>query len=170
LAGRQVRAHVRKHVVDARVDPPGRTDVGEISIWDLDDRTVPLLVRARDIVAALCLLDRQIASIHLERLEHTRRDELLPRHPGDDIDEMPDRDVAEVRVLEPLTDVGAQLEIAQPADEVGARPLRMTEPYELVARQTGTMRKQIAHGDPLAGYGIVHRELGDVLAERRVPP
>ncbi len=115
------------------------------------------------------LTDRQVRAAHPEGREQPGLHVVLPRHAGQHLHEVPGDQVAEVAVLEPLAQVPAERQEAEPADLVGARPVRVADPDQVVAGQSGPVRQQVGDGHPAGHYGIVHPQARQVILERLLP-
>ncbi len=81
---------------------------------------------------------------------------------------MTNRDVAQVRVLELRTKVGARIEEGELGDEL-ATTERGDREKEIVTRQAGAVGEQVEHRHPFAGQGVLHSEIGKVGPHRYVP-
>jgi hypothetical protein len=82
---------------------------------------------------------------------------------------VPGHQVAEVAVLELLAQVPAERQEPQPADQVGAGPVRVADPGQVVPGQPGPVRQQVGDGHPAGHHGIVQPQAGQIVLERALP-
>ena len=115
------------------------------------------------------VVDRQVRAAHPQRRQQPGTQEILPGAAGEHLHGVPGDQVAEVAVLERLSQVLAEGQEPQPTDHLGPGPVRVTEPDQVVTRQAGPVRQEVDDGQAVGHHRVVQPKLRQVVAERTLP-
>jgi hypothetical protein len=179
-AGRHHRLPVDLAAAELGQQPPGHVGGGGVDrAGRRQRRHGPLRHRHDDAIAALVgggvvgvgehVVHRQLRPVHSQRRQQPGSQVTLPPGTGDRLDDVAGQPVAQVAVLKRLAQVLAQRQEPQPADQLGAGPVRVTDPGQVMAGQAGPVSQQVDHAQAFGDDRIVQPDLGNVIPERALP-
>ncbi len=157
-----------RHVVDAGVDGAGGADGVNIVVRNFCDDVFFQRVGEGVVGGLFNFGDGQVRVGHLQWSKNLFANAAFPAEAGELSFEVAHGHDGEIVVLVGAAKAFVGLELVDTADEVLAGEVRGI-PNEVVARQTGAMREEVAGSGLLAGDGIAHLKFGEIAADGFVP-